>query len=358
MPIALASDNFVAETSTHLEEVMDTVMLIRVVAGMLVVGLIVPYIFYLITLSRALSKCSIQSRTMEPGTVWLLFVPVFSLVWHFFVVLGLAKSLGNEFRARNAPSTEPEPGKSIGIAMCVCAACGIIPIVNLLALPAHLVLWIIYWVKIADFSRMLDQLPAMGVAPLYAQQDLPPGMPPSPPWTGRPTPPVVASRPVPVIVWVLVGLAAFIPVVLILMLMAIPTIGVMKRYANETSAINSVQAIIKAETQYSDSFPANGYACSLSALGGEPGSGSPTPTSAELIQSDLASGYKSGYIFNITNCTKGTVNDADRITGFTVTAVPQAPGKTGDRGFCSDESGGSPKYDPTGGTDCTQTLAQ
>jgi type IV pilus assembly protein PilA len=154
----------------------------------------------------------------------------------------------------------------------------------------------------------------------------------------------------------LMELLIVIAIILILMLMAIPTIGVMKRHANETSAINSVQAIIKAEIQYSDSFPANGYACSLTALGGETGSGSPSPTSAQLIQSDLASGFKSGYIFNITNCTKVTVNNTDRITGFTVTAVPQAPGKTGDRGFCSDENGGSPKYDSTGGTNCTQLL--
>ena len=136
----------------------------------------------------------------------------------------------------------------------------------------------------------------------------------------------------------------------------IPTIGVMKRNANETSAINSVQAIIKAEIQYESSFPANGYACSLQALGGDTGSTPPTPQSAQLIQSDLASGYKSGYIFNITNCTKVTVNNTDRITGFTVTAVPQAVGKTGNRGFCSDENGGAPKYDPTGGTNCTQLL--
>jgi type IV pilus assembly protein PilA len=154
----------------------------------------------------------------------------------------------------------------------------------------------------------------------------------------------------------LMELLIVIAIILILMLMAIPTIGVMKRHANETSAINSVQAIVKAEIQYSDSFPANGYACSLSSLGGEPGSGPPTPTSAELIQSDLASGYKSGYIFNITNCTKVTVNNTDRITGFTITAVPQAVNKTGDRGFCSDENGGSPKYDSTGGTNCTQLL--
>jgi len=31
-----------------------------------------------------------------------------------------------------------------------------IPIVNLLAILPHLILWIIYWVKIAGFSQQLD----------------------------------------------------------------------------------------------------------------------------------------------------------------------------------------------------------
>jgi len=154
----------------------------------------------------------------------------------------------------------------------------------------------------------------------------------------------------------LMELLIVIAIILILMLMAIPTIGVMKKHANETSAINSLQAITKAEIQYDSTYPANGYACSLSALGGDPNSGNPTPQAAQLIQSDLASGFKSGYIFNITNCSKVTINNTDRITGYTVTAVPQAVGKTGNRGFCTDQFGGAPKYDPTGGTNCTQLL--
>jgi type IV pilus assembly protein PilA len=154
----------------------------------------------------------------------------------------------------------------------------------------------------------------------------------------------------------LMELLIVIAIILILMLMAIPTIGVMKKHANETSAINSLRAITQAEIQYDSSYPANGYSCTLAALGGDPGSGAPTPAAAQLLQSDLASGYKSGYIFNITNCTKVTINNTDRITGYTITAVPQAVNKTGDRGFCTDQFGGSAKYDPAGGTNCTQLL--
>lgn len=155
----------------------------------------------------------------------------------------------------------------------------------------------------------------------------------------------------------LMELLIVMAIIAILMLIAIPTMGNMTRYANETSAVKSVQAINLAESQYTTTFPANGYSCSLTALGGDPKSGPPTPTNAEMLQADLATGVKSGYQFTITNCVKNTQNGNDRVTGYTVIAQPLTVGKTGNRTFCSDESG-SIKFDPAGGTNCTQNLGQ
>jgi type IV pilus assembly protein PilA len=153
----------------------------------------------------------------------------------------------------------------------------------------------------------------------------------------------------------LMELLIVIAIILILMLMAIPTIGSLTKKGNETSAINSVQTVTKAEIQYQSTYPANGYACTLAALGGDPNSGAPTPAAAQVLTGDLTSGYKSGYIFTITCGNKVTINGTDRANGYTITAIPQTVGKTGDRGFCSDEAG-IIKYDPAGGTNCTQSL--
>ncbi|MGA3262488.1 MAG: prepilin-type cleavage/methylation domain-containing protein [Terracidiphilus sp.] len=184
-------------------------------------------------------------------------------------------------------------------------------------------------------------------------------MPPLPSETGRtpPPPPAGAARPVPVFVWVLVGLAVgFIPIVLILALV-IPTIGSMKKRANEAAAIQTIRAIYQAQLQYQDTYPANGYACALTALGGDPGAGPPSATAAQILQPDMTSGFKSGYIFAISNCTKETVKGADLYTGFVITAVPQKVGKTGNRGFCDDQFG-TITYDPDGGANCTRTFAR
>jgi type IV pilus assembly protein PilA len=74
-----------------------------------------------------------------------------------------------------------------------------------------------------------------------------------------------------------------------------------------------------------------------------------------MLQADLATGVKSGYVFNIVNCTKVPVNNQDMYTSYEVTAVPQSIGKTGHRGFCMDMSG-QIKSDPAGGTNCTQPM--
>ncbi|HEX8710323.1 MAG TPA: prepilin-type N-terminal cleavage/methylation domain-containing protein [Terracidiphilus sp.] len=153
----------------------------------------------------------------------------------------------------------------------------------------------------------------------------------------------------------LMELLIVIAIILILMLMAIPTFGTLKKKANDLSAINSIQKINQAEIQYESTYPANGFSCSLPALGGDPSSGAPTPASSQILQGDITSGSKSGYTFTIGHCTKVTANGQDRVTGYQITAVPWTVGKTGDRGFCSDESG-QIKFDPTGGSNCTQNL--
>lgn len=117
---------------------------------------LVVAIFYLLTLSKALAKCSPATRTMQPAMVWLLLIPLFNLIWNFLVVMALAKSLGAEFKARNIPE-EALPGQTIGMAMAVCTACSIIPLINFIAAPVQFVLWIVYWVKIAGFSSKLSQ---------------------------------------------------------------------------------------------------------------------------------------------------------------------------------------------------------
>src|ERR1700678_4287212 len=131
----------------------------------------------------------------------------------------------------------------------------------------------------------------------------------------------------------LMELLIVMAIIAILMLIAIPTVGSLKKNANRLSAMQSIHAIQQAEMQYESTYPANGFSCQLSALGGDPSAGAPSPTAAQMLQPDITSGFKSGYIFSISNCQKVTVNGTDRVTSYTVTGVPQTVGKTGDSGL-------------------------
>ena len=112
--------------------------------------MLVPTIFYLLTLQKALNRCSPECRAMNPGMVWLMLIPFFNIVWQFIIVLNMAKSLGRGIpEARHTPRT-PTRAKPLAWS---CASryllCGLI----------GLVCWIIYWVKIAGYSSKLATAP-------------------------------------------------------------------------------------------------------------------------------------------------------------------------------------------------------
>lgn len=127
-------------------------MLIGFLVGLAII--IIPAIFYLLTLQKALNRCSPESRAMQPGMVWLMLIPLFNLVWQFFIVLNMAKSLEAEFRKRGL-AIEPDPGKTLGLVMCILVCCGIIPFLGILCSLGAFVCWIIYWIKIAGYSSQI-----------------------------------------------------------------------------------------------------------------------------------------------------------------------------------------------------------
>ncbi len=133
------------------------VLLAIVVIGVLI-GLVIA-IFYLLTLSRTLAFCAPHNRTIQPGQVWLMLIPIFGIIWNFIMVNRIADTLANEFRMRNIPSNEQRPGYQVGITMAICGAVGIIPYLGSIAGIVQLIMWIIYWVKMSGYKTQLEQTP-------------------------------------------------------------------------------------------------------------------------------------------------------------------------------------------------------
>jgi len=117
-----------------------------------------------------------------------------------------------------------------------------------------------------------------------------------------------------------------------------------------------MRAVGSAETTYNSTYPDNGFACSLSALGGDPKSGAPTAQASQLLDPTLsATGYKNGYFFAVTCTAKAIANNHKISSSYRLTAIPVSLGKSGDQGYCSDENNAI-KYDPACGDNCTQPL--
>ncbi|SRR5579884_4252044 len=129
----------------------------------------------------------------------------------------------------------------------------------------------------------------------------------------------------------LIELLIVVAIILIIAAIAIPNLLKSKMAANESSAVGSVRTINTGEVTYSAGCPAIGFSASLMELN----TGALCASGTGIIDPVLAAGTKSGYGFVYTpgQAVNGVVNT------YTITATPSTIGTTGQRQFCSDQTG-------------------
>ena len=142
----------------------------------------------------------------------------------------------------------------------------------------------------------------------------------------------------------------FIPFLLIVAAIAIPNLTRARLAANQSSAVASLRTIASASLMYSERY-GNGFPSSLIAMDGVDAE-APSCDHPQLIDSELATGRKNGYIFTYValpevegearpvppqaaanGCTVGGASS------FVVTADPVMRGNTGETSFYVDETG-------------------
>ncbi|MGA2080220.1 MAG: hypothetical protein ABSH53_06360 [Holophaga sp.] len=116
--------------------------------------LILPTVFYLLSMQKALTLAGRENRRMEPGMVWLMFIPLFGMVWQFFIVRRVSEAVMNwaQGHGRNVA----DGGWTIGLTACILCCCGIIPVIGIFAAVAGLVCAIIWWAKVASFNALMS----------------------------------------------------------------------------------------------------------------------------------------------------------------------------------------------------------
>jgi type IV pilus assembly protein PilA len=129
----------------------------------------------------------------------------------------------------------------------------------------------------------------------------------------------------------LIELLIVVAIILIIAAIAIPNLLRSRMAANEASAVGSLRTINTACVTFQTTYPSVGFPASLGALGT---SGAASSTAADLIDSVLAAGTKSGYTFTYTVLAGSTP-----ATGYSTVANALSQGTSGTRGFYSDQSG-------------------
>ncbi len=130
---------------------------------------------------------------------------------------------------------------------------------------------------------------------------------------------------------------ALIPVILIVAAIIIPNLLRAKIAANEAAAVGSLRTLNVAALTYSSAY--GKYPDELSNFGPAAGDASPSADKADLIDARLASGFKSGYVFQY-NASQAQVADGKIGAGeYTITALPVVPGTTGGLYFFTDQTG-------------------
>jgi hypothetical protein len=149
----------------------------------------IAYVGYVHVLLR---RCSHANRTMTPGLVWLMVVPVLGAVWQFVVAASVSRTLESEYRSQGFPRGRGGLRK-LGIAKSIVDAVALVHFGVLVSLVfaddaasasgvwsrgaeavweygllmanglvlAAIVLWLIYWVRLAaawgDINRLVIQ---------------------------------------------------------------------------------------------------------------------------------------------------------------------------------------------------------
>jgi hypothetical protein len=144
---------------------------------LLVVALVIGVLFIL-TQQNTLRAIGTENRLIHPGLIWLQIIPLFGLIWQFFVVVKIAGSIKKELFSEQTDSilgfadadaveaSGKTPTLVIGVLYCTFTTAavflnffisqGLIPLVSLIML-AGVVCWIIYWVNLSGWKKKLRQ---------------------------------------------------------------------------------------------------------------------------------------------------------------------------------------------------------
>jgi len=123
---------------------------------------LLPMVLFIRTMSTTL-RLTIGHHSAAPGSAWLMLVPLLNLGWQFYLVSSATKGIKGRYKAMGMDPGDA--GYGVGLATCVlsCVANAaqiflkdnVGQPLSVLVAVVGLITAISYWVKIADFNRVM-----------------------------------------------------------------------------------------------------------------------------------------------------------------------------------------------------------
>lgn len=124
------------------------------------IGLAIAIMYYL-NIQNMLKEIHPSNRSIEPTSVWLMFIPLFNIVYGFIMYPKITESIKNEYESRGF-TDGGDYLKGLGLTIPITGVAGIIPGIGGIIGLVGLVVTIIYWVKTAEIKKRLQTTPGEG----------------------------------------------------------------------------------------------------------------------------------------------------------------------------------------------------
>jgi hypothetical protein len=125
----------------------------------LFIAFLVPVIIFFNTQYKLLRAMAPHNRKLSPGWVWLQLVPYFGSILGFIVVSRVHDAVRKQYAETYNSYLLPGSVRfyRTGIAYCISGIFALVPYepVALPAIALFFVFWIIYWVQLVKYKRML-----------------------------------------------------------------------------------------------------------------------------------------------------------------------------------------------------------
>ena len=138
----------------------EALVIILIIGMIALAAVIVVAVFFFKNLQDLLKECDPANQQLPPANVWLMFIPLFNIVYRFIMYPKVSETLRLEFESRGVPQ-QGDYLKGLGLTLSIANAVNIIlpPNVRGFLGLGCIVVMIVYWVKAAEMKNKLRTLP-------------------------------------------------------------------------------------------------------------------------------------------------------------------------------------------------------